>query len=66
MPTFVIKGSDALAPAAIEAYRRLCVQYELHEQAEQVQMALDEIEDWQADHEELLKLPDHYHRGAAA
>jgi DNA-binding HxlR family transcriptional regulator len=61
MPVFVIKAQDALAPQAIEAYRRLCVRYELLEQAEQVQLALDEIEAWQAANEDLLRLPRHRH-----
>lgn len=63
MPVFPIKAKDALAPEAVAAYRDLCERYELHDQAVQVQLALDEITAWQAANEELLKLPDHQHVG---
>lgn len=66
MPVFVIKAKDALAPEAVAAYRDLCTKYGLHLQAEQVQLALDEMEAWQAAHDDLLRLPDHQHVPATA
>jgi len=66
MPAFTIKAKDALAPEAIEAYRDLCTRSGLHEQALQVQMALDEVNAWQWDHEDEVKLPDHKHVPASA
>jgi hypothetical protein len=61
MPVFTIKAKDALAVAAITAYRDLCTQHHLDDQAEQVQLALDEIGAWQRTHGDEMKLPDHKH-----
>jgi hypothetical protein len=61
MPVFVIKGQDALAIQAIAEYRNLCVQFGLSEQAVQVQLAIDEVEAWQAANPGRVKLPDHEH-----
>lgn len=66
MPTFVIKAKDLLAPEAVKAYWELCVKYHLHDQAEQVLLALDEIILWQQDNKDAVKLPDHAHVPAAA
>ncbi len=61
MPVFKIKAKDALAVEAIEAYRDLCVRESLTDQAGQVDLAIGEIEDWQAMHPGRVKLPDHVH-----
>jgi hypothetical protein len=61
MPVFVLKAKDALAVWPIEDYRRECVRHGLIDQAEQVQLAIDEIKAWQAAHWDLVKLPDHKH-----
>lgn len=66
MPVFIIKGRDALAPEAVAAYRDLCLKYRLDAQAAQVQLALDEIEAWQAAYPDDLRLPNHAHVPAAA
>lgn len=61
MPVFVIKATDALAPEAVEAYYELCIRYGLDEQAAQVQLALEEIRDWQNRNDDELTLPSHKH-----
>ncbi len=61
LPVFTIKAKDALAVEAVAAYRDLCTKYGLFEQANQVQLALEEIRAWQQDHEDDLRLPDHVH-----
>lgn len=61
MPVFVIKAKDALALEAVEAYRELCTKYGLHGQASEVQLAINEIELWQQDHGDEMRLPDHKH-----
>lgn len=59
MPVFVIKAKDLLAIEAIRGYQALCRSRELFEQADQVQLALDEILAWQRDNLGELKMPDH-------
>jgi len=66
MPVFVIKAKDALALEAVAAYRDLCTRYGLHGQASEVQLALNEMELWQQDHEDEMRLPHHIHVPAAA
>lgn len=66
MPVFVIKGKDRLAPQAVNAYHALCRHFGLHDQAEQVLRARDEIDAWQERHPDLVKLPDHPHVPASA
>jgi hypothetical protein len=61
MPVFVIKAKDALALQAVIAYRDLCDGHGLREQAAQVQLALVEMAGWRAEHEDLIKMPDHPH-----
>lgn len=61
MPVFVIKGKDLLASPAVDAYRDLCSAYGLHEQADQVRAAADEIRTWQDRHIDQVKAPDHIH-----
>lgn len=61
MPVFPIKAKDALAIEAVQAYRELCVKYGLYGQAQQVQLAINEITDWQGANEDRMKLPDHKH-----
>lgn len=66
MPVFVIKAKDALAVDAIEAYRRDCIRHGLTEQAQEVNLALEEIKAWRRAHPDEVKLPDHKHVPAAA
>ncbi len=61
MPVFVIKGKDRLAPGVVNAYRSLCTLNGLDEQATQVDLARQEIIDWQQRHPDLVKTPDHPH-----
>ena len=61
MPVFTIKAQDALAIDAVTAYRDLCTMSKLDGQASEVQLAINEIELWQQDHEDQLRLPDHRH-----
>jgi hypothetical protein len=63
---FTIKGKDALAPGAVNAYRSACILNGLDAQAEQVDRARQEIADWQSRHPDLVKLPDHQHVPATA
>lgn len=64
MPVFVIKAKDSLAMSAVEAYRILCRHSGMPGQADQVQLALDEIEAWQGRNPELVKPPYHRHMPA--
>jgi hypothetical protein len=59
MPEFTIKGKDALAVLAVEAYEDLCIENGLHEQAAEVRKAKTEIELWQENNPHLVKQPDH-------
>ena len=61
MPVFTIKAKDALAVKVIGFYHDECDRYGLHEQAAQVDLALDEIVRWQADHPNEVRLPSHKH-----
>jgi hypothetical protein len=65
MPVFVIKGTDRIAPAAVEAYHDLCIELGLSDQAGQVWHAAEEIRRWQARHPDRIKKPDHPHVPAA-
>lgn len=62
MPVFVLKGKDALAPGTIAYYGRECGKHHgLHEQAEQVELAYQEMAGWQRRNPDLVALPDHKH-----
>ncbi len=61
MPVFVIKGKDALAVPAIEAYRRQCIEHGLDMQAASVERSIDEVKRWQSRNIDATKLPDHPH-----
>lgn len=61
MPVFVLKAQDMLAMTAIDEYHNACLKAELHDHAEQVEMALVEFQDWQAANPERMKMPDHKH-----
>lgn len=61
MPVFTIKAKDTLAPDAVAAYRDLCEENGLYGQASEVQLALNEIELWQQDHQDEVRLPHHLH-----
>lgn len=65
MPVFVIKGKDRIAPGAVEAYRDLCIEHDLREQAGEVWRAAEEIRRWQERHPDQVRLPDHEHVPAA-
>jgi hypothetical protein len=64
MPVFTIKGQDRLALETIEAYWVLCKRLGLHQQADEVSKALDEMRAWQNRNPGRMKLPDHEHRPA--
>lgn len=66
MPVFVIKAKDALALKGVLAYLSLCEAEGMVEQTRQVQLALDEMEQWQFDHADQIHLPDHTHVPAGA
>lgn len=61
MPIFSIKAQDLLALVAIYAYERACHREGLVDQAKQVALAYEEIEEWQARNPDKLKFPDHKH-----
>jgi hypothetical protein len=61
MPVFPIKAKDALASTIVAAYRQECIRHDLHGQAEQVWLALEEILAWQRRNPEFVNLPDHKH-----
>lgn len=65
MPVFPILAKDLLAVDAVAAYQALCLKHGRAEQAAQVQLALDEMDAWQAAHPDLVKWPDHDHVPAA-
>lgn len=65
MPVFTIKAKDRLAIAAVGAYRDLCVDEGLDNQAEEVGKAIDEMVAWRYEHEDLVQSPDHEHVPAA-
>lgn len=66
MPVFVIKGKDKLALDAIRAYRALCEERGLREQAREVGKALREMRLWQQRNDAAMQLPDHPHVPAAS
>ena len=61
MPVFTIKAQDALAGHALMAYLVACNEFGLTEQAEQVQLAIQEFIDWQRRNQNRIKYPDHTH-----
>jgi hypothetical protein len=61
MPVFTIKAKDNLAVKAVDAYRALCVEAGLTEQAGEVVKAIGEIIEWRLAHSALCKDPDHEH-----
>lgn len=61
MPVFVIKAKDALASQAVLAYRALCQEFGLREQAHEVGLAFQEMLNWRERNRELIKNPDHKH-----
>lgn len=65
MPVFVIKAKDKLALRAVDAYRRLCKELGLDEQARQVAAAYNEMTEWRDRNPGEIKLPDHPHVPAA-
>jgi hypothetical protein len=61
MPVFVLKAKDALTSTVVAAYRQECIRHDLHGQADQVWLALEEILAWQRRNPGLVALPDHKH-----
>lgn len=61
MPVFPIKAKDKLAVLGVNAYRGLCLEAGLTEQAAQVDLAIGELMRWRADHPDEMKFPDHRH-----
>lgn len=61
MPEFTIKAKDRLALDTVAAYRQLCIDNGLMEQAIEVTRAYVEINRWQQRNPERLQLPDHKH-----
>lgn len=61
MPVFTILAKDRLAIRAVEAYRRLCLEVGLDEQARQVELAIGEMHRWRETHWQQVLLPDHTH-----
>jgi hypothetical protein len=61
MPVFPIKAKDALAPEAVQAYRALCARHGLDDMVAQVDLALVELDAWQAAHPNDVRLPSHRH-----
>ena len=61
MPVFTIKAKDELAHEAVRAYRRLCVEHGLTDQAREVGKAMQEMRLWRERNPDLLQLPDHAH-----
>lgn len=63
-PVFTFRGKDALALDAIWFYERACRRVGLSDQADEVGIAIAEIEAWQARNPDKVKLPDHEHQPA--
>lgn len=61
-PRFTIKAKDDLALRAVDAYRALCVEEGLTEQAAEVVKAYGEILEWRLWHRDLCHPPDHEHK----
>jgi hypothetical protein len=64
MPVFVLKAKDNLALGAIDAYRKACQMIGDYGQAEQVELAMNEILKWRARNPFACKYPDHNHAPA--
>ena len=60
-PRFVLKAQDELALEAITAYREACRVNELHDQAAEVDKAIQEFVEWRVANPEAMKMPDHKH-----
>jgi hypothetical protein len=61
MPVFTIKAKDKLALKAVDAYRDLCLELGLYEQAAEVLLAYSEMSRWRDRNPDQVKLPDHAH-----
>src|SRR3712207_1759891 len=59
MPEFVLKGHDALAVPALIEYREECKRHGRHNQAVEVNKAIQEFVRWQEANIQLTRLPDH-------
>lgn len=61
MPVFPIKAKDALAVLAVGEYQSLCLEHGLVAQADQVQLAIEEMSYWQNANPDQVHWPDHTH-----
>ena len=58
-PVFIIRGKDAVAPAAIRAYaKESALRGASPEHVAECQQVAEEIEAWQANNPALVKVPD--------
>lgn len=64
-PVFLLRGQDMFASAGIRGYGKELEKHGQTEQVAQVQLALEEMFDWQGEHIDLLKRPDHQHQPVA-
>jgi hypothetical protein len=63
-PVFPLYAHDRLTTETVWRYLQLCTAAGLTRQADQVALALAEINDWQGRHPDQLRHPDHTHRPA--
>jgi hypothetical protein len=61
MPVFTIKAKDNLALEAICYYAHECRRRGLNDQADEVDKAIAEIQQWRAANPDVCKDPDHIH-----
>lgn len=62
-PVFILKPKDLLTVPTVYEYQKLCMKFGAAGQAQQVQLAIDELVNWRHVHWDSMKLPDHPHQG---
>lgn len=65
-PTFVLRGQDVLALPVVRFYARECEEHGLADQATQAWLAHDDMLDFQRQHRDRVKLPDHRHESVTS
>ena len=60
-PVFLLRGKDQFTPTAVGAYEQALRRNGHTGQADEAELALSEIEDWQDNNTELVQVPDHKH-----
>lgn len=60
-PIFVLRGQDMFAECGIVGYQTELLSHRVLEQADQVSLALEEMQQWQESNANRLKVPDHRH-----